>query len=691
MSANSSNQFFSAAASADLTTYAIAAGTVLLGSAYFYMKSQEKNSLMNKKKIIDFNNQTRVLEDGSRILSIAEKNEQFSYFHEDGQTLCELFRRASKISNNGNFLGWKPTSTDPYKWLKYNEVYEMSHALGSAFLKFGFKPATESLIGIYARNRPEWVITEQACNMFSLVVVPLYDTLGLESMAFIMEQTAMRLMVCDDSAKALQLMNFGSKLEMIIIIDEINQEARDKASELNIKIFSLNEIIEVGKQELKEPVPPKPDDLCTICYTSGTTGVPKGAMITHKNVVSIASSMLVYIKRSGLIEEGSERYISYLPLAHMFERICQATIISIGGAIGFYEGDIKKLVDNLKEVKPTLFCTVPRLLNRMYAKVNENISKSSALKQKIFHLAYSQKEKEVKKGIVRNDGFWDFAFKQIREAFGGCTKFIITGSAPISPEILNFLRVVCGCYVLEGYGATETGGASGVQIPGETTIGNVGPPFLCSMYKLADVPDMDLVVERDNRGEILVKGTNIFKGYFKDEEKTRAALDEDGWYHTGDIGSFRSNGTLAIVDRVKNIFKLQQGEYISPEKIENIYIRCKYLAQVFVHGNSLKSNLVAIVVPEETALFEMAKEKGLELNMSALCKNKQIKELILKEMTQLGKKGDLKGFEQVKDIHLHYELFTLENGLLTPTMKSKRPELQKYFQKEIEEMYKNLD
>jgi len=555
----------------------------------------------------------------------------------------------------------------------------MSRALGSAFLKFGFKPSNESFIGIFARNRPEWVITEQACNMFSLVVVPLYDTLGLDAMSFILEQTGLRLMVCDDSVKAIQLMNFQSKLEMIIVIEEINQEARDKASEANVKIFSLNEIIEVGKQELKEPVPPKPDDLCTVCYTSGTTGMPKGAMITHKNVVSIASSMLVYFKRSGIVEEGHERYISYLPLAHMFERTCQATIISIGGAIGFYEGDIKKLVDNLKEVKPTLFCTVPRLLNRMYAKVNDNISKSSAIKQKIFNLAYAQKEKEMKRGVVRNDGFWDFPFKQIREAFGGSTKFIITGSAPISPEILNFLRVVCGCYVLEGYGATETGGASGVQIPGETTIGNVGPPFLCSLYKLADVPEMDLVVERDNRGEILIKGTNVFKGYFKDEEKTRAALCEDGWYHTGDIGSFRSNGTLAIVDRVKNIFKLQQGEYISPEKIENIYIRCKYLAQIFVHGSSFKSTLIAIVIPEETVLFEFAKEKGLELSMTELCKNKQIKELILKELTQLGKKGDLKGFEQVKDIYLHDELFSLENGLLTPTMKSKRNELQKKF------------
>ena len=251
------------------------------------------------------------------------------------------------------------------------------------------------------------------------------------------------------------------------------------------------------------------------------------------------------------------------------------------------------------------------------------------------------------RGIVRNDGFYDFAFKQIRESLGGKVRFMITGSAPISPEVLHFLRVCSGCHVLEGYGATETGGASGVQIPGETTVGNVGPPFLCTMYKLVDVPEMNLVAERDNRGEICIYGTNIFKGYFKDEERTKEALDADGWYHTGDIGSWDTNGTLKIVDRVKNIFKLQQGEYIAPEKIENIYVRSKYVAQVFVYGNSYKSHLIAIVVPEQTVLFEWAKENGLEEDMASLCKNEDLKKLILKDLNQQGKVGGLKGFEQV--------------------------------------------
>lgn len=248
---------------------------------------------------------------------------------------------------------------------------------------------------------------------------------------------------------------------------------------------------------------------------------------------------------------------------------------------------------------------------------------------------------------MRNDGIYDFAFKKIRESLGGCCKMIITGSAPISPEILHFLRVVTGCFVVEGYGATETGGACSVQLPGETSVGNIGPPFGCCMYKLIDVPEMNLVVSKDNRGEVCIYGHNVFKGYYKDEEKTKAALDADGWYHSGDIGMFDKNGCLKIVDRVKNIFKLQQGEYIAPEKIENIYVRSKYVAQVFIYGNSLKSSLVSIIVPEETVVYEWAKQNNIEAKFDELCQHPELKKTILKDINQMGKDGGLKGFEQV--------------------------------------------
>ncbi len=382
-------------------------------------------------------------------------------------------------------------------------------------------------------------MTACACEAYSIVTVPLYDTLGDEAINFILLQTELKVVVCDDSSKAMHLMNSTSNLKHIVVIENITDAARAKANESNIQILSLEQVKEIGKNNLKSPVPPKTNDLATICYTSGTTGKPKGALITHANFVSVSTSMLTYVAKANLLEKEQDRYLSYLPLAHMFERIAQATVVGLGGKIGFYQGDIKKLVDDMKELKPTIFCTVPRLLNRIYSKINDNLEKSPAFKRAIFKFAFAQKEKEVLKGVVRGDSMYDFAFKQIRESLGGKVKILISGSAPISPEVLHFMRVCAGCHVLEGYGATETGGATSCQIPGETTVGNVGPPFMCAMYKLLDVPEMGLDAKRDNRGEICVYGTNVFKGYFKDDEKTKEAL-VDGWYRTGDIGSWEA-------------------------------------------------------------------------------------------------------------------------------------------------------
>jgi len=693
------SQLMSGARNTELTSLAVAGTALLGGSLYYYLNSTNTKNRKNNVLLdtIDLKNQSREVknhEDGSRISNINNSDILLSNCFQDGKTLYELFLRGKKISNNNDYLGTRKTTKEPFKWLSYSQVNDMAEKIGSAFIHFGLQPAKETLIGIYAKNRPEWVITEEACNAYSFVTVPLYDTLGEEAIQYILLQTEMRLVVCDDSEKAMHLMKSRTNLEYIVVVDQIKDEIREKATEMNIKLVSFDEIQEIGQTNLRRPIPPNENDMATICYTSGTTGQPKGAMITHRNMVSIGSSMYINLEQSKekFAHEGAHRYLSYLPLAHMLERVSQSFIKSFGGKIGFYQGDIKLLSEDLRDLKPTIFITVPRLLNRIYSKVTDNLERAPFYKKFLFRWAFANKEQEVLKGIVRNNSIYDYVFKQIRESLGGSVKFIFTGSAPISTDVLHFLRVVCGCHVLEGYGATETGGASSVQIPHESTVGNVGPPFACCMYKLIDVPSMNLDVKRDNKGEICVFGTNIFKGYYKDEEKTREALDDDGWYHTGDIGIWETNGTLKIVDRVKNIFKLQQGEYVAPEKIENIYVRSRYVAQSFVYGNSYKSSLVGIIVPEETIMIEWAKNNNLaNLSFKDLCANSEVKQVILKDLELQAKAGGLKGFEKVKDIYLHDELFSIENGLLTPTMKSKRNDLQKYFQSQLDVMNSHLD
>uniref|UniRef100_A0A672N3J2 long-chain-fatty-acid--CoA ligase n=1 Tax=Sinocyclocheilus grahami TaxID=75366 RepID=A0A672N3J2_SINGR len=381
-------------------------------------------------------------------------------------------------------------------------------------------------------------------------------------------------------------------------------------------------------------------------------------------------------------------HISYLPLAHMFERVVQGLILVHGARIGYFQGDIRILMDDLTTLKPTVFPVVPRLLNRMFDKIYGQAN--SSLKRHILEFAFRRKENEMKSGIMRRDSVWDkIIFKKVQASVGGHVRMMLTGAAPISAPVLTFLRAALGCQFYEGYGQTECTAGSTTTLPGDWTAGHVGAPLSCNDIKLVDVAEMNYYAAK-GEGEVCVRGPNVFKGYLKDPEKTKEALDEDGWVHTGDIGKWLPNGTLKIVDRKKHIFKLAQGEYIAPEKIENIYIRSEAVAQTFVHGDSLQACLVAIIVPDPDFLPGWAKKRGIEGSYEELCKNKEVKKAILEDIVKLGKESGLKSFEQVKDIALHTEMFSIQNGLLTPTLKAKRADLRNHFRKLIDELYSNI-
>lgn len=244
--------------------------------------------------------------------------------------------------------------------------------------------------------------------------------------------------------------------------------------------------------------------------------------------------------------------------------------------------------------------------------------------------------------------------------------------------------------VFEAYGQTECTAGCSITSPGDWTAGHVGTPVSCNFVKLEDVADMNYF-SVNNEGEICIKGNNVFKGYLKDPEKTQEVLDKDGWLHTGDIGRWLPNGTLKIIDRKKNIFKLAQGEYIAPEKIENVYSRSRPILQVFVHGESLRSFLIGVVVPDPESLPSFAAKIGVKGSFEELCQNQCVKKAILEDLQKVGKEGGLKSFEQVKSIFVHPEPFSIENGLLTPTLKAKRVELAKFFQTQIKSLYESIE
>ncbi|XP_072827979.1 long-chain-fatty-acid--CoA ligase 5 isoform X2 [Vicugna pacos] len=641
--------------------------------------------------LVDLNNQSVGIEGGARRGPCQKNNDLIRYYYSDAKTMYELFQRGLAVSDNGPCLGYRKPN-QPYRWLSYKQVSDRAEYLGSCLLHKGYKPSPDHFIGIFAQNRPEWVISEFACYTYSMVAVPLYDTLGAEAVIYIVNKADIATVICDTPQKASVLIENVEKgltpgLKLIILMDPFEDDLKQRGEKCGVEILSLFDAENLGKENFRKPVPPAPEDLSIICFTSGTTGDPKGAMITHENVVSNVAAFLKFMEYS--FEPTPEDVaISYLPLAHMFERVVQAVVFSSGAKVGFFQGDIRLLPDDMKTLRPTLFPAVPRLLNRVYDKVQNEAR--TPLKKFLLNLAISCKLSEVKRGIIRRDSFWDkLIFSKIQESLGGKVRFLVTGAAPISSPVLTFLRAAMGCPVFEAYGQTECTAGCTITSPGDWTSGHVGVPMGCNHVKLEDVADMNYF-SVNNEGEICIKGVNVFKGYLKDPEKTEEALDKNGWLHTGDIGRWLPNGTLKIIDRKKNIFKLAQGEYIAPEKIENVYIRSSPVLQIFVHGESLRSVLVGVVVPDPDVLPSFAAKLGVKGSFEELCQSQIVKEAILEDLQKIGKEGGLKSFEQVKSIFIHPEPFSIENGLLTPTMKAKRGELSKYFRAQISSLYENV-
>jgi len=636
---------------------------------------------------------------------VGKKGELKKTLFDDARTLYEGFRRGLAQSNNGDCLGYREQitrseeSTDnqneagPYRWISYGEVIKRSENLARGFVQKGLLPGQSTFIGIYSQNRPEWTITEQAAYHYSMVIVPLYDTLGPDACSYIINQAEIQLVVVDTSKKAEALLVKRAQcptLRILVLLEPAEASLTALAEKFGVTILSLTDLEKLGESasDRSPPaVPPTPDDLCTISYTSGTTGAPKGAMLTHGNIAADCTALSI-LKYS--MFNSSDVIISYLPLAHMFERLMETSIFMVGGRVGFSRGDIKLLLDDIKELRPTIMPVVPRILNRVYDKVWQEARKSY-VKNFLLDQAVKWKFRDLQNLLIRNCTLWDrFIFKRIRDMFGGRVRLMVSGSAPLSGEVLTFMRAAMGCIVLEGYGQTECVGAATVTLEGDCNPGHVGPPIPCSKIKLVDIPEMNYFA-RDGAGEVCIKGYHVFKGYYKDPEKTAEALDTDGWLHTGDIGRWTPEGTLKLVDRKKNIFKLAQGEYIAPEKVENVYLRSRFVDQIYVHGDSLKSSLVAIVSPDPIAVQELA-ENGLgKLSLAELCAHEKIKRVILDDLNAEAKKASLQSFEQVKDVFVHPEPFSIEAGLLTPTMKAKRPAMRDFFKQQIAQMYESLD
>lgn len=705
------------------------------------------------------------------------------------RTLYEVFRNTAENHSDRPCMGTRSVDKDgkagPFNWLTYREVQirAMNFAAGLMHLDV-IQPNEENhrLLGFFAVNQRGLVICEIGAMSQRVVPVPLYATLGMEAVEHIIEQTEMRVVVCNTSEfedTLLKSEKVMDQLTTVILLDEDVGGARldelvKAASKFDVKVYTLPQVEELGEAHPRPVNIPSGKDLAVLCYTSGSTGMPKGVLITHSGLISAVAGL----RHFGLDIHPTDVHLSYLPLAHIFERVLTYAMFYGGASVGFYRGSPKHILGDLKELRPTIFPTVPRLLNKMHDSIwtkvreaggaqkivfenvlqaklealhgvttsdklyalmedadikdwlfgrtlkdkvedlrtgrilrqiaggsDEDVDNAGGFQQWLFKKVLSSKshkdpkvefgsdESEStsgKKPKPLSDKVFDrFIFKAIKEKLGlDRTRIIAVGSAPITGEVLDFFRCVLGIPVLNAFGSTESSCVISITHPDDVTSGHVGIPVPCNEVRLNDVSDMGYKATDTEhngepclgRGEICFRGPNVFQGYYKMEEKTAETIDDEGWCMTGDIGMWTADGKLKIIDRKKNIFKLAQGEYIAPEKVENAYCRADLIESMFVYGDSEQSQLVAVVHPDA----DVVKETGFDME------SKELHDKIQEELDQQADAAGLKGFERVRAFHVEPKPFSDVDGIVTATAKLKRSAAEKYYKDVIDELYKEL-
>ncbi|ELQ74794.1 Long-chain acyl-CoA synthetases (AMP-forming) [Trachipleistophora hominis] len=607
------------------------------------------------------------------------------------ESLHQVFIKAVQDSPSSQFLG--TIKDNRVEYITYLDGYNRVRKIYS-FIK-GMNLDEEEIIGIFSVNREEWIISEQAILMADATSCPLYSTLGVDSIKHIINETNMRIMfVSGEKAEYLYekiLSSDPNGLEVVISYDHISEKMVACFADLGISVYFFDEIYEnstekdikpsdlkaqnardVGDgfydsmkvlKKIRNESRSKPDDVVSICYTSGTCGKPKGAMLTNRNFVSSIAAFARGDDNGSVIEvNNSVVYISYLPLAHAMEKICVYVIISVCARIAFYGGNPKNLQQDIKIIRPSFLVGVPRVFNVFKEKIEEKVNERGCLTRFAFYMALKYKKWKQRSGSVSSYIVDRFIFKKIAAEFGGNIRFGLSGSAPLNPDVCSFLQSVFSMKLYEGYGQTEALAANILKPPQCHTYGTVGIPFPSNMVKLipSDIPD---------QYEILLKGDNVFKGYYKNPEKTAEVLDSDGWLHTGDLGIVKE-GLFYIVGRRKEIFKTSLGEYIVPEKLEGLYKKAP-IDDILITGKTCGDYIVGIVVCTDNRISkDEIKEKIQEIGQNEYLKGKITK------------------FEIPRDIHVVREEWTIDDGFITPTGKKRRAILEEHYKNEVESMYK---
>jgi long-chain acyl-CoA synthetase len=584
------------------------------------------------------------------------------------KTLADLMPLAAEKHADLVAQRYKDQSKDAWVDVSYPEVGETVKQLSLGLIALGIERGDK--VGILSNTRPEWTYSDFAILCAGGTVVPIYQTNSPEECHYVLDHSESKAVILEDAAqleKVRKVRDQLPKLEHVISMEPLEGD----------DVITFDELRERGRAGSEEDLQRRiasvePSDVATYIYTSGTTGPPKGCVIDHQNW----RDMLDMVQSQNVLMEKEVAYL-YLPLAHAFARLIQLGAIDVGATIIYWERDPQKIIPDLMEVKPTYFPSVPRMFEKIYtlaiSKAPDKAQLEQAVKLGMKVRQMQQRGETVPPELqAAFDKADEVLFQNVRNLFGGRIKQAVTGAAPIAQEILEFFYA-CGVLVLEGWGMTETSTAATCNLPDDFRFGSVGKPFPGVQIKIAD------------DGEILVKGPNIFRGYYKNEDATKETIVDD-WLHTGDIGRIDEDGFLYITGRKKDIIITAGGKNITPANLENGLKQDQYISQAVVHGDR-RPFLTALITLDPEEIVPWAKAQGIEdTDMPSLAENEKVRALVQKAVDKVNEK--VARVEEVKKFTILPHDLTQETGELTPTLKVKRNVVNEKFAQELEALYK---
>lgn len=656
--------------------------------------------------------------------------------HPSLNTYYALFQHAVNIHGKNPGFGTRSYNEDgtrgDYEWVTYNEInthrknfgagvfyvlnnnpFQPSEDVAQRIHNHFDDPSNSFVLSIFSSNRKEWGYADLACSSHSIVNTALYDTLGPSTTKYILELTESPVVVCSkDKLKSLielkkQYPQELQNLTTLISMDPLDlrnpanngKALFDSAREQQIMLYSMDQVEKLGELNLVPDLPPTPETVYTISFTSGTTGAhPKGVVLTHKN--GVASATFCLTRNHQWLDEQVRHY-NFLPLAHIYERMNLNYTMFRGYKIGFPSTPSPlSLLEDVKYFKPHALLLVPRVLTKLEASLKAQTVNNTdkPILQKLFTRAidYKIRQQSMNDGNEGFHFFYDRLIGLVRKKIGfENVKSFATGSAPIAPDTIKFLKAMLNIGLSQGYGLTESFAGVCSTPMYDSTPGSCGAPAVTCEMRVREVPEMNYTAKDPDgpKGELQLRGPQIFKEYYKNPEETAKALSSDGWFSTGDVAHISNkNGRVFIIDRVKNFFKLAQGEYITPEKIENTLLSTfPLLAQAYVHGESTQSYLVGIFgIEPETAGPWLKKNFNISVSsdeeLLAKMNEVPIKTEFAKQMNGSAVKL-LQGFEKIHNIKIMIEPLKLENDVITPTMKIKRPLAKKFFIDTLNDLY----